>query len=138
VRQQVFDQYRLPGGGGIWEVFRDAVIERDFAFFDEHHDGGRDELFADGAGLHQGLGLDRHIELDVSKTVSLGEQDAAATVDAKLEAGNALAGHVVIDEIVKGGEVFGVERYERTLRERGRGAEEKRSEQQRLHPGAPF
>ena len=78
VREQILDEDRLPGGGSVGEVLGDAVVERDFAFFDEHHDGGGDELLADGAGLKEGLRLDGDIELDVGEAVPLCKQDLAA------------------------------------------------------------
>ena len=78
VREQILDEDGLPGGGSVGEVLGDAVVERDFSFFHEHHDGGRDELLSDGTGLEEGLRLDGNIELDVGEAVALGKQDLAA------------------------------------------------------------
>jgi len=46
MREQVFEQDRLPGIGSIGEVFDDRVVKRKLALFDEHHDGCGDKLLA--------------------------------------------------------------------------------------------
>lgn len=109
VREEIFDFDGLPGFGGVGEIFGDAVVEGEFVFFDKHHDGSGNELFADGAGLEDGFGFDGDVEFDVAETVALGEKDFAAGIDADLEAGDVLAGHFGGDVTVDGGDLVGGE-----------------------------
>src|SRR6516162_10972178 len=93
MRQEILDEDRLPRGRTIWKILRDAVIERDLALFDQHHDRRRDELFSDGPGLKNSLWAHRHGELDVGQTVPFGEEDVSAAVDSDSNSGNLLAHH---------------------------------------------
>src|SRR6267142_3636766 len=49
-----------------------VIVEADLALFDQEHNPGRDELFADGTNLEDGLRSGWNIELDIRHTVTLG------------------------------------------------------------------
>src|SRR5262249_26592264 len=75
------------------EISGNAVIERELVLLDQHHDGRGYELFADGPRLKNRLRADRGRQFDVRQTVSLGEENVSALVDADGDAGNVLPGH---------------------------------------------
>lgn len=105
--EHIFDEDRFPGVGRVWEIFRDAVVEADFALFNEHHDGGGDELLAHRAGLKKCFGFYRDVQLHVSEAIAFGEKDLTAVVNADLRAGDALLGHLSVHILVDGGDLRG-------------------------------
>src|SRR5208283_1402425 len=61
MREQIFDEDRLPGCGRVGKVLGNTVVERNLAFLHQHHDGSRNELFANRTRLKDRLWLDWHV-----------------------------------------------------------------------------
>jgi hypothetical protein len=102
VGQKVLDEDGFPSGRRVGEISGDAVVERELIFFDEHHDRGGYELLGDRTGLHEGFRRDGNVQFHIGETVAFRKQNAAAAVDADLEAGDALAGHLRFHEPIDG------------------------------------
>ncbi len=54
MRQQMSHRHAEPLAGEIRQILMDGVIQPEFIFLDEQHDGGGNELLADGADLEHG------------------------------------------------------------------------------------
>ena len=80
----------LPGSGRVGEVLTDFVVEANLAFLDQHHDRGGSKLFADRSGLKNGLRLNRNLMLEISQTVTLGQNYLAVLNHRQRDSGNAL------------------------------------------------
>lgn len=110
MREHIFYEDGLPTGGRVGKIFCDAVVEADFAFFDEHHDGGGDELLADGARLKQRIWFNGCVEFKVGEAVAFGEEDLGAMINADFSARDPFLGHFGGDVVVDGGDLRGRER----------------------------
>ncbi len=82
------------------EVLRQRVVEAEPAVLGEQQDAGGGELLADGAGLEDRAGRDRHAVLEVRLAVALFLDDPSVAHDQQRESRDVPGGHLRLDVVV--------------------------------------
>ena len=89
---------QLDGDG---EVFRDAIVEREFAFLDQHHDGHGGELLSHRPGLEDGLWRHADAVLEVGHAVACRKHDLAVVADHDGASGDLLFLQVAVYKVAR-------------------------------------
>src|SRR5713226_4579961 len=105
--EQMANRDVFPGGRRVRKVLVNSVVEANFSFFDEHHDGGGGELLAHGPGLEDRLGLHGHAELNIRHSIAAGLYDFSVMNYSERHARDVLRTQLGGDKFVRGcGEWF--------------------------------
>ncbi len=85
--------------GGYGQVLRDGIVEREFALFDQHHDGHGGELFSHRAGLKDRLWRHADAVLQVGHAVTCRKHYLAVVADHDGTSGDLLFLQIAVYEV---------------------------------------
>jgi hypothetical protein len=96
-----------PAGGHLRQVPGQGVVQVQFVFVGEHHDGDRRELFADGAQLKHGARRDGHGMLERGHAIAFDVQRLAVLHHRQRNPRDVLALHFRPQITIHGGTKIG-------------------------------